>query len=702
MLLSRSRPLAVAAAFLVASSFLVTPGAVHGQGALTLERLLGAPFPTTIAAAPAGGHVAWVLNERGARNVWVASPPAYEGRRLTSYTVDDGQDISSLAWMPDGSALFFVRGGPRNRAGESPNPAQDPGGAESAIWRVALQGGAFSRVGGGALPSISPRGDAMVVSRGKIWWMPLGGTASELTELVNVRGNLSNVRWSPDGSKLAFVSDRGDHSFIGIYDFATKSVRFIAPTVDGDNSPVWSPDSRRVAFVRVPTSSFLPMFVAQRRARPWSILVADVTTGEARTVFTADEGDGSVVREIVGPDQILWGAGDRLVFPWEKDGWTHLYSVSVSGGKPILLTPGAFEVEYVALSRDRREVLFNSNQDDIDRRHIWRVAVGGGAPVAVTRGEGIEWSPTELSDGAIAYLRSDARTPAHAVMLPRGAAQPRALAAVIPADFPSAALVQPQAVMLTASDGMQIPAQLFLPPSIKAGERRPATIFFHGGSRRQMLLGFNYGEYYHNAYALNQYMASRGFVVLSVNYRSGIGYGMAFREAERYGAGGASEFNDVVGAGLYLRGRADVDPARIGIWGGSYGGYLTAMGLARAPELFAAGVDIHGVHDWNVGIRTFVPTFDTLRVPDFARLARASSPMAHLDRWKAPVLFIHGDDDRNVSFAETVTLIEQLRDRKVEIEQLVFPDEVHSFLRHASWLAAYRATSEFFERRLRR
>jgi dipeptidyl aminopeptidase/acylaminoacyl peptidase len=263
-------------------------------------------------------------------------------------------------------------------------------------------------------------------------------------------------------------------------------------------------------------------------------------------------------------------------------------------------------------------------------------------------------------------------------------------------------MVQPQAVMLTAIDGMQIPAQLFLPPSLKPGERRPATIFFHGGSRRQMLLGFNYGEYYHNAYALNQYLANRGFVVLSVNYRSGIGYGMAFREAERYGAGGASEFNDVVGAGLYLRGRPDVDPARVGLWGGSYGGYLTAMGLARAPELFAAGVDIHGVHDWNVGIRTFVPTYDTLRVPDFARLARASSPMAYLDRWKAPVLFIHGDDDRNVSFAETVTLIEQLRDRKVEIEQLVFPDEVHSFLRHASWLAAYRATGDFFQRHLQR
>jgi dipeptidyl aminopeptidase/acylaminoacyl peptidase len=321
--------------------------------------------------------------------------------------------------------------------------------------------------------------------------------------------------------------------------------------------------------------------------------------------------------------------------------------------------------------------------------------------VAITKGEGIEWSPTELSDGSIAYLRSDAKTPAHAARIARGDADGRSLANVIPSDFPSSSLVQPTAVTISASDGMPFYAQLFLPPGAKPGEKHPAAIFFHGGSRRQMLLGFSYMDYYHNAYAMNQYMASRGYVVLVVNYRSGIGYGLNFREAERYGAAGASEFNDVVGAGLWLRARSDVDPARIAVWGGSYGGYLTAMALARAPELFATGVDVHGVHDWNVGIRTFVPTYDTLRVPDFAKLARASSPMAYLDRWKAPVLFIHGDDDRNVSFAETVTMIEQLRQRNIAIEQLVLPDEVHGFLRHASWLAVYKATSEFLDRHLR-
>ena len=187
---------------------------------------------------------------------------------------------------------------------------------------------------------------------------------------------------------------------------------------------------------------------------------------------------------------------------------------------------------------------------------------------------------------------------------------------------------------------------------------------------------------------------------MSVNYRSGTGYGLEFREALNYGARGASEVNDVMGAGVYLRSRPDVDPDRIGLWGGSYGGYLTALGLARASDLFAAGVDVHGVHDWNEVIRNFVPSYNATARQEVSRLAYESSPMAFVDTWRSPVLLIHGDDDRNVPFSETVDLIEALRKQKVEFEQLIFPDEVHGFLLHRNWMAAYRATVDFLERKL--
>jgi dipeptidyl aminopeptidase/acylaminoacyl peptidase len=256
-------------------------------------------------------------------------------------------------------------------------------------------------------------------------------------------------------------------------------------------------------------------------------------------------------------------------------------------------------------------------------------------------------------------------------------------------------------VILSAGDGMKLHGQLFLPRDRAKSQRLPAVVFFHGGSRRQMLLGWHYMFYYHNAYAFNQYLASRGFIVLSVNYRSGIGYGMKFREALRYGATGASEYADVVGAGLYLRGRPDVDGAKIGLWGGSYGGYLTALGLARASDLFAAGVDIHGVYDWNNEIRNWEPTYDPRTHGEAARVAHASSPIAHVKTWRSPVLVVHGDDDRNVPFNESIRLVEDLRKQKVPVEQLVFPDEIHDFLTHERWLHMQKASARFLERKLK-
>jgi dipeptidyl aminopeptidase/acylaminoacyl peptidase len=155
----------------------------------------------------------------------------------------------------------------------------------------------------------------------------------------------------------------------------------------------------------------------------------------------------------------------------------------------------------------------------------------------------------------------------------------------------------------------------------------------------------------------------------------------------------------VLGAGTYLRSRGDVDPNRIGLWGGSYGGFLTAMGLARASDMFAAGVDLHGVHDWNIEIANWV-SYDPAKAGDAAKLAYQSSPIAYVQDWRSPVLLIQGDDDRNVQFSQTVQLAEALRGQAVSVEQLVFPDEIHDFLTHEHWLAAYRAAADFFRRKL--
>jgi dipeptidyl aminopeptidase/acylaminoacyl peptidase len=681
-----------------AVAMLVSVCALGGK-TFTLEQAMSAPFPSELTAAPGGAKVAWILNERGARNIWIASAPDFQGARLTNYTEDDGIDLGQLRWTPDGRAVVFTRGGDLEFLGRpDPNPAANTAGTEQAIL-IAAPGEAPRKIADGHSPMVSPKGDRVVFTRGgQLWAAPLSGGQAQMIFQPRSGVTSSEAVWAPDGTMIAFVSDRGNHSFIAVYQFATKSLTYMDPSVDRDSQPAWSPDSKHIAFMRTQAGGGGAGGGrgGRRAGDPWAIRVATVADGSSRQVWRADAGPGSVFHAVVADQQLFWGAGDRIVYPWEKDGWTHLYSVAVEGGRATLLTPGEFEVEHVSYSDDGKEAVYSSNQDDIDRRHIWRVAVAGGSPRAVTKGESLEWEPV-FAGGGVAYLRSDARQPARAA-IQLGATAKDLAPGTIPKDFPADSLVAPQQVIYAASDGMPIHGQLFLPADLKPGEKRKAVVFMHGGSRRQMLLGWHYRDYYNNAYAMNQYLASQGYIVLSINYRSGIGYGLNFREAVNYGASGASEYHDVEGAGLYLRTRPDVDAAHIGLWGGSYGGYLTAMGLARGSDLFAAGVDFHGVHDWSARMRS--GGRGAAGSDDATRTAFESSPMASVRTWRSPVLLIHGDDDRNVDFSQTVDLVAALRRQGVYFEQLILPDEIHGFLRHTSWVRAYTASADFLKRKL--
>jgi len=274
-------------------------------------------------------------------------------------------------------------------------------------------------------------------------------------------------------------------------------------------------------------------------------------------------------------------------------------------------------------------------------------------------------------------------------------------AGAMPSDFPVGDLVVPRSVSFTAADGTVVHGQLFDKPG--AGGRKPGIIFVHGGPPRQMLLGWHYMGYYSNAYAVNQYLAARGFLVLSVNYRLGIGYGRAFHHPEHAGPTGAAEYQDVVAGARFLRKRPNVDAARIGIWGGSYGGYLTALALARNSDIFKAGVDFHGVHDWSRGfdgdyVGKAQVRYEKGDREEAMKVAWLSSPVSAIDTWKSPVLLIQGDDDRNVRFAETVDLARRLDARHIPYEELVLPDEIHGFLRHESWQRADEATVDYFVR----
>ena len=325
------------------------------------------------------------------------------------------------------------------------------------------------------------------------------------------------------------------------------------------------------------------------------------------------------------------------------------------------------------------------NATDIERRHIWRVALAGGTPQQITTGEAIEHDPTVLPSGKyIAALTADYNRPQSVgVFAAAAAAQPldgrtaqKVIYPVLTKDFPTAAHVVPQIVLTKAADGLEIHNQLFLPKDSRPGEKHPAIVFVHGGPVRQMMPGYHYMEVYHLFYAVNQWLASQGYVVLSINYRGGIGYGKSFRNAPNTNSRGNSEYQDVVAGGKYLQSRPDVDPSRVGIWGLSYGGLLTSQALARNSDMFKAGVDLAGVHLYGSSL-------------DPENIAYKSSAISEIDKWKSPVLLIQGDDDRNVNFAQTVGLVDLLRAHKVLYELFVMPDDTHETLLYRRWLAIW-------------
>ena len=662
----------------------------------SLAQVLSAPFPAGLEAAPAGGRAAWVFNDHGARNLWVAEPGAdghLHGHVLTHYTGDDGIDLGEIAWAPDGRRVAFTRGGDLE-GGAPPNATSNADGpAAQNVFVVELAGGAIRQLGRGHSAVISPKGDcAVFIAGGQIYTTRLEG-ASAPQQLVHDRGTDTGLVFSPDGNRLAFVSARSGRTMVGVIDLTTRRISWMAPSVDSDQAPEFSPDSAQIALVRVPAGQGAVDAVSHTTGEPWSIVVADPATGKGHEIWKALPGVGSAFHPALTERALMWGARDRIVFPWERTGWLHLYAVEASGGAAKEITgAGNYEVFNVALSQDRRHLAYSTNYGDVERWHLWEVGFDDSAPRRLTGGLGIEDYPIMTSDGIVVALHSDARTPVAPVQVDgNGLMQPLAPDA-LPKSFPTRDLVEPHTVVFSASDGLTIHGQLFVPRHPVAG-RGPAILFFHGGPNRQMFPAFHPIDAYTFMYAFNQYLASEGYVVLSVNYRGGIGYGLDFREAKNFGAAGASETNDILGAAAYLNARQDVDPKHLGIWGGSYGGLMTALGLARGPDLFAAGVDYAGVHDWRLEL-------PQLSGPA-ADLAFRSSALSTMDRWRAPVLVIHSDDDRDVPFAESVALIEALRSHGVPYQQLVLPDEVHNLLRAESWQTLFDASDKFLAHYLR-
>lgn len=721
------------ASFIATVLFLASVPAAS-QTKPTIAQFLSPAYPSGLVSAKKADRIAWIVYDRGLRNIYTAAAPDFRPVRLTKFLDDDGTVLTDLSISDDGSTVVFVRGSEPNREGWIANPNNLALGAQRDIWTARTDGVGAWRLAEGGDPTLSPDGRTVVfVKEGQIYSVHTAHHSGpkpsdhDAELMIKAWGKSGGPRWSPTGDKLAFVSTRENHALIGMYDARMRSLTYLSPSVDFDGSPSWSADGKRIAFVRTPGTPFglqaqrgdgslgnpggpSAAAAAQAKARAnrkpgdtttlppdglyraafqngatISLFVADASTGEAREIWHNKRGDKAFTR--IG--EIDW-ADQSVIFAQEPDEWARIYSVSAAGGtaNPLELTPGLGQVETLGLSTDGKTLFYATNAGDIDRRHVWKVPTAGGAAVQITTGNEIEMYPAPIASGKmVAVLTSAATRPMSVGVVTIASGTKKIIYPALPSEFPVAAQVAPVPVLLKAADGVEFHNQLFLPKDLRAGEKRPAIIFVHGGPVRQMLLGYHYMDFYALAYAVNEWLASEGYVVMSVNYRSGIGYGKSFRTSANTGGSGNAEYRDVLAAGKYLQGRPDVDAARVGIWGLSYGGVLTAQALARNSDVFAAGVDMAGVHLWGSSL-------------DTSSVSYQSSAIAAIDSWRSPVLIWQGDDDRNVQFSQTIGLVDLLRTHNVPYELIVIPDDTHETLLHRRWLYTFARMQDFLKRNL--
>ncbi len=670
------------------------------------------PFPTELCASAIGGKIAWAMDEQGKRNIYTAQAPDYKANKITNFDKDDGQEITSLQISNDGKQIVFVRGGDHGSNWDDELPLNPTGEAVPQTVKVAsvpFAGGAVKFLSEGDYPLVSPDNQTIAfIKNGQVYISPIDST-NKAKVLFTIKGTASSLAWDPTGNALAFVSQRGDHSIIGVFSKNTNTVKWISPSFTFDSSPKWSVDGKKLVFVREPGKGGVPDPILKRIHDPWAIYIADIEANIATKLWEAPKTLEGSIPDTHGGTNLHWSAGDNIVFLSYHDGWPHLYSIPAKGGKETLLTPGNFMCEHIKLSADKTLLTFSANTGpdplDLERRHACKVSVDKPNMQVLTPGDGLEWTPISIDNNqTFAFIGATSQQPPMPAILKNGSSEKSYLTKnLVPNDFPQQNLITPKQVIFTAKDGKKIHADLFMPSNGNA--KKAAIVYVHGGPPRQMLLGWHYSDYYSNAYASNQYLASLGYVVLAVNYRLGIGYGYEFHKPEAGGIRGAAEYQDIKAAGEWLQKQSYVNPQKIGIYGGSYGGYLTAMALAKDSQIFKAGVDIHGVHDWGQNLSLMTAYQNKTETPIDYEMAKniawRSSPVAYMNTWKSPVLIIHGDDDRNVRFNQSTDLVNRLEKLKIPYETMVIVDDTHHWMKWENAVKVYQATADFFERKLR-
>ena len=531
-------------------------------------------------------------------------------------------------------------------------------------------------------------------------------TQSGYVEDIPARTNVGDTQ---DRRLLAILNVKTGKSTWADASFAPPVPAVEKPKAEGTTGPDGKPGraaEREIRWSTPVVSDDGKLVVASARSADnkdrWFVTL-DPASGRTKVIDTLH--DDAWVREIGfgGASVNFLPDNKRVWFLSERDGWMHLYTLDVSanGGRAKQLTEGRWEITSAELAADGKKFYITSTENHPGERHLYTVSTEGGDRTRITSMTGSNDATVSPDQSTLGLVYSYSTKPPEVFVMPNTpGAQAKQITTTPSAEWRAFKWIDPKVITFKARDGVDVYARLFTPEMIGARRdpSRAAVVFVHGAGYLQN--AHKYWSTYFREYMFHNLLASRGYVVLDVDYRASSGYGRDWRTAI-YRHMGGKDLQDIVDGAKFLAAEENVDPKRIGVYGGSYGGFITLMAMFTTPDVFAAGAALRPVTDWaryNHGY-----TSNILNIPQKdAEAYRKSSPIYFAEGLKGALLILHGMVDVNVHFQDSVRLAQRLIElRKENWELAPYPVEDHGFVEETSWADEYKRILKLFEQNLR-